>query len=183
MQSRRSLIGKKSLSTQNITLMALVIAFRLALGMLPAISIPPFVQIGFGFIGSALMGALLGPALAAGIGGIVDVLDFFIGGGSWGYFFPGYTLSAIVAGYFYGKGFYRQDVTWKRTFMTVLLNTLVVNLLLGSLWVYLMTDKGLFAILPIRLVKNLISLPLNTFIIYKLLNHPTIKRLLREWRI
>lgn len=178
-----SIASKRLLSTQNLTMMALIIAFRLVLGMLPAISIPPIVQIGFGFIGTAFMGALVGPVVGAGLGGIVDVLDFFIGGGSWGYFFPGYTLSAIVAGIIYGKGLYRQELTWKRVFVTVLLTTVIVNLFLGSLWVYMMTDKALLAILPLRIVKNLISLPLNTFVIYKLLGHPTVNKLIREKRL
>lgn len=85
-------------------MMGLLIAFRLVLGMVPGISIPPFVQLGFGFTGSAFMGTLLGPFVGGALGGVVDVLDSFIGGGSWGYFFPGYTLSAIVGAFVYGKG-------------------------------------------------------------------------------
>lgn len=54
---------------------------------------------------------------------------------------------------------------------------------MGSHWVYTMTDKAWMVILPIRTMKNMISLPLNTFIIYKLFNHPVVVTLIREKRL
>ena len=37
---------------------------------------------------------------------------------------------------------------------------------LGTLWLDMMYGKGFFALLPMRVVKNLAMLPVNTFLFY-----------------
>lgn len=166
---------------QGITVMALVLAIRLALEMIPSLSMGNIVQIGFGFIGAALSGALLGPVGAAVIGLFTDVFGTLLKGGG-GTFFVGYTLTAIVGGWIYGVGLYRKPTTAKRIVATVTIITLVCNLGLNSIWVYMMTGKAFTTFMGIRIVKNLISLPLNSVILYLLLNHPTLRKMIEKFR-
>jgi hypothetical protein len=42
----------------------------------------------------------------------------------------------------------------------------VCNMFLGTLWLDMMYGKGFFALLPMRVVKNLAMLPVNTFLFY-----------------
>ena len=75
--------------------------------MLPTIKFGLYVQIGFGFIGAAIAGVMLGPWRAALVGILVDILGNFFRGES-GQFFLGYTLTALVGGLIYGY-FYIRD--------------------------------------------------------------------------
>ena len=55
----------------DITVMALILAIRLVMEMLPAIKFGVYVQLGFGFIGAAIAGIMLGPWRAALVGILV----------------------------------------------------------------------------------------------------------------
>ncbi|WPC09522.1 hypothetical protein [Globicatella sp. PHS-GS-PNBC-21-1553] len=59
--------------------------------------------------------------------------------------------------------------------------TLFVNLGLGSLWVRMMTGKAWEVFMGMRIIKNAISLFLNTAILYSLFNHPIIKKYIQQY--
>ncbi|WP_025729502.1 folate family ECF transporter S component [Atopobacter phocae] len=166
-----------------LSLFALIIAFRIMLSYIQPFSIPPYVQMGVGFIGSALMGALVGPIAGFALGGLSDILTFFIGGGSWGYFFPGYTFSAALGGMIYGIGLYRQEKSWQRIMWTVLAVTLICNIGFGSLWIKMMTGKAWMVFLPLRVMKNLISFPLNTMVLTLIFKQATIQRFIQKYEL
>ena len=64
---------KQTPLTQTLTVTALMIAMRLIIEMIPSIKMGNLVQIGFGFIGAALAGVILGPYRAAVVGFFVEV--------------------------------------------------------------------------------------------------------------
>ena len=66
--------------TLDITVMAMVVAIRLVMEMLPTIKFGLYVQIGFGFIGAAIARVMLGPWRAALVGILVDILGNFFRG-------------------------------------------------------------------------------------------------------
>lgn len=167
-------------AAQKIALLALVLAFRLILGMIPGFSYGPYVQIGFGFIGAMLTGAMFNPVWAVIISGAADLIEFMLAPS--GVFMPGFTLSAMVGGLIYSLLFWRKDITWKRVLAAVVLVTLIVNLGMNSLWVYMMTDKAFAVFMPARILKNLVSLPLNTLIGTLIFTNPTIKRFIENYR-
>ena len=67
--------------------------------------------------------------------------------------------------------------------MTVLLVTIFCNLGLNSIWVYMMTQKAFAAFMPLRILKNMISLPLNTAILTVLFSNKTMKTLIEKYRV
>lgn len=168
------------LNAQKITLMSVVLAARIILSYIPGLRFGDLAEIGVGFIGTAFSGILFGPIFAFIISALNDVITFFLTG--WGPFFPGFTLGAGIGGWMYGAFLWRKEVTWLRVFLVVLSVTLVVNLGLTSLWVKILTGQAWQAIMGIRLVKNLISLPLNTIILYFFLKTPAVARLIRQYR-
>ena len=85
----------------DITVMALILAIRLVMEMLPAIKFGVYVQLGFGFIGAAIAGVMLGSWRAALVGILVDILGNFFRGES-GQFFIGYQITALVGVLIYG---------------------------------------------------------------------------------
>ena len=90
-------------STRCLALTALLIAVNITLDLLGlTIKLPPNLRIGFGFLCNAAIGMLFGPAVAmmAGIG--TDVLGYFAGNLTMGAYFPGFTVTAIMGGLFWG---------------------------------------------------------------------------------
>ena len=177
----------------DITVMALILAIRLVMEMLPAIKfgngggdfrlqVGVYVQLGFGFIGAAIAGIMLGPWRAALVGILVDILGNFFRGES-GQFFIGYTLTALVGGLIYGYFLYKRPLRWEQILIAVLLVTIVCNLGLNSLWVYMMTGKAFSVFMPLRIIKNLISFPLNTAILTVLFSNQTMKTLIEKYRV
>lgn len=166
----------------DITVMAMVLAIRLVMEMLPTIKFGLYVQIGFGFIGAAIAGVMLGSWRAALVGILVDILGNFFRGET-GQFFLGYTFTALVGGLIYGYFLYKRPLRWEQIFMTVLLVTLFCNLGLNSLWVYMMTGKAFAVFMPLRIIKNLISFPLNTAILTVLFSNQTMKTLIEKYRV
>lgn len=166
----------------DLTVMAMVVAIRLVMEMLPSIKFGLYVQIGFGFIGAAIAGVMLGPWRAALVGILVDILGNFFRGES-GQFFIGYTLTALVGGLIYGYVLYKRPLRWEQIFMAVLLVTIFCNLGLNSIWVYMMTQKAFTVFMPMRIIKNMITLPLNTAILTVFFSNKTMKTLIEKYRV
>lgn len=167
------------LTARKITTMAMILAFRLGLSYIPSLRFGEYVRLGVGFVGGALSGIVLGPWWAMVVGIFNDLISFFLAGES-SPFFWGYTVSAALGGFIYGFFFWRREPTWQRILLAVSLVTIFVNVGLGSLWVKLMTDAPWIFLLPSRLAKNIVSLPVNTIVLYFLFNQPTLKRLIKQ---
>ena len=103
-------------STRCLALTALLIAANLALDLMGLeLRLPPDLKIGLGFLTNASVGMLFGPAVAMMAGVCTDLLGYFIGGGfTMGGYFPGYTLTAVTAGLFWGLWLYPRRVSvWR----------------------------------------------------------------------
>lgn len=170
---------KSRLTTYQLSLLGIMLGIRIVLSYLPSFNVGEYVQLGFGFIGAALSGALFGPFYAIILGILNDIITALLKGYN---FFPGYTLSAALGGLFYALGLYRKSFTLKRIFITVLCVTVFINIGLGSLWIRMMTGKAWEVFMGLRIAKNVVSLFLNTGLIYLLFNQPTIKKFIEKRR-
>ena len=168
--------------TLDITVMAMVLAIRLVMEMLPAITFGLYVKIGFGFIGAAIAGVMLGPWRAALVGILVDILGNFFSGKS-GQFFIGYTFTALVGGLIYGYFLYKRPLRWEQIFIAVVVVTIFCNIGLNSIWVYMTSGKAFAVFMPLRIIKNMISLPLNSAILTVLFSNKTMKTLIEKYRV
>ena len=161
-----------------------------AIGMLGALSIiinnfsiqiGDFLKIGFASECNVLVDCLFGPAAGAIFGAGMDILKFLIK--PTGPFFWGWTFSAALAGVIIGFGLYRKKVTFLRVFIVRLINSLVINVILGTYWLDVMYGKGFIALLPGRLFKNVAMVPIETIIfiaIYKAIEKGGIIQMLRQ---
>lgn len=144
----------------SLTLMSLLTAMVIVLRRFLSIE-TPIVSIGFSFVPVALAGMLFGPVRGGVVGGAADLIGFFLFPSVNGAFFPGFTLTAILTGVVFG--FFLRDVPLK--FYKVLIAVLIVNLLLNlgldSLWVQILTGKAIWVILPTRIVKCALMIPVQ----------------------
>ncbi|GAB5057158.1 folate family ECF transporter S component [Companilactobacillus alimentarius] len=153
----------KVVSVQEITWMALLIALQMVLGKLSIGS--NTLKVGFSFIAIGLLGYYFGPFKAAVANVLADIISHTVmaTGGS---FFLGFTFSALVAGVIYGYMLYNHKVTVLRTFITVLLITVIVNTGLNTLWIHMMTNLPYVTLLVPRLTKGAFSLVYQTGLLF-----------------
>jgi len=154
---------KNKLTLKHRTLYALLLALKVILSRITGISFG-IVKLTFGFIATCITGFLFGPWLGALAGGLTDLIGFFLF--PQGTYFIGYTLSSIVAGFIYGAILYQKKPTWLRLLLAISLESLICSLLLNTLWTSILFGKAFFAILPARILKNVLAIPLQTIILY-----------------
>ena len=150
-------------SVKTITAMAMFAAIGIILGSL-TIQIGDFIKIGFSSIANQFVYYLFGPAVGGFYGGALDILKYLVK--PTGVFFPGWTLSAMIAGVIYGWFFYKKKLSIGRVLAAELVVSVVCNIFLGTLWLTIMYEKGFVALLPVRILKNLAMWPVNSFLFY-----------------
>ncbi len=155
----------KRANVRTITLLGMFAAISVVLGAM-TIVIGDYIKIGFSSISNQFVYYLFGPVVGAFFGGALDILKYLIR--PTGAFFPGWTLGAMVAGVIYGCFFYKRPLKLWRIFLAEFTVSLVCNILLGTLWLTIMYEKGFLALLPMRLFKNLIMWPVNSMVFYSL---------------
>lgn len=123
-------------------------------------------QILFSYLGVAAAGFLYGPIIGGLVGGLADILGFYIKPS--GPFFIGFTINAILSGVIYGAFLYKKKPTILRILICSLVEGIIINIILTPIWLNIMYGTALFAV-P-RVVKFLMLLPLKVVLIYFVTN-------------
>lgn len=155
-------------ATQNLTLCGLMAALAIVLNYTTSIFITPNIRIGFSGYPNRIVEYMFGPYVGAVFGGALDILKYFLkpDGGA---FFFGYTFNVMLAGVIYGSILHKKPVRIWRVFLAELLVKLIVNCGLNTLWLTVLNGKGFMAILPPRVIKNAIMLPIDTMLLFFIL--------------
>lgn len=125
----------------------------------------PIVTINFEFLPIMLSAILLGPIYSTLIAGLSDLIGALLF--PFGAYFVGYTITNALTGLIHGLILYspKRQLSKKSLIVRLIISTTLVvvgcNACLNTLWIYITTKKALFAILPIRLLKQLIMLPIE----------------------
>ncbi len=160
----------RSQRLKKLTTCGMLLAIAVILGFLK-VPINSFIEIRFAFLPIAMAGALFGPAYGLIIGALSDILGFIAK--PTGPFFPGFTISSAIMGAIYGFFLFNfnQTKTDKgRGFMVKVIAaefsvTLIVSLLLNSLWLSILYQNAFIPVFTGRLVKCLIMLPINIILL------------------
>lgn len=148
-----------------LALAALFIALDVAISAL-FIPVPGAqnLRIYFTFLVKGLGGVIYGPIVGMLTGFIGDIAGFMLhpSGG----FFPGYTLTAILSGLFYGLFFYRAKVGIVRIILCKFSVNLLINVCLGSVWSAMLYEKGYIFYLTSSIVKNGLLLPVEAAMLF-----------------
>ena len=153
---------------RKLTFAALMIALCVVLGHIPSVPLFGGAKITWGFLARALCALVCGPVLGVVFGFTEDILSFFLTGGGGYPFFPGYTLTTMLGVLIYALFFYRAKVTIARVFLAKLL-TNIQNVVLGALWMAILSGKAWYVTAGGSAVKNLIMLPVQTLLLVLLI--------------
>lgn len=154
-------MNKKS-ATSQLVIMAFLIALEIILTRFCSIN-TPILRIGFGFLPVAMMGIMFGPVWAALGYAVGDILGMIIFPS--GMFFPGFTLTALLTGLVFGFFLHNRKITWKTVLPASLVIILVLNLCLDTIWLSIMMGDAFIALLPTRIFKCVVMLPIHLILI------------------
>ncbi len=125
-------------------------------------------SVGLSFNATALMGMLFGPVVTGLVNGLGDIIKCVLK--PQGPYFFGYTFNAMLAGVIYGVFLYGKKPTLLRVVATKATINIVINAFLATLWMALLGGKGFYAMIPVRVIKNLTMIPIESAILYAVLN-------------
>lgn len=155
------MLQKKGISVKSIVLLGLMVALNVVLGRL-SLQITSEIRISvFGFIPIALAGMLMGPLYGALTGAAGDVVNYVLFTHAYGGYFPGYTLTALLSGLWYGYVLHGKKVTWLRAALAIVPVIVIGEIGLNSVWTYMLYSKTFWAKLPLRLLVNVIECPIK----------------------
>ena len=164
-------IGPASLSrlreTKVLTFCGMMGALAVILGYVATIKFGPYIRIGFSGLPNQVVDYLFGPWIGAIFGGAMDIIKWFASGD--GNFFPGFTITAMLGAVIYGLFLYNRPLKLTNVILSQLAVKIVCNLVLNTLWLNLLYGQAIAAILPGRIISNLVMLPIDTFIMYVML--------------
>ncbi len=112
--------------------------------------------ISFSYLFLSISSMLFGPIAALLTGFLSDTIGFIIKPS--GVFFPGYTLSAMIACFIYAMFFYKTKINFTKCLLARVFVNFGVNVLLGSLWYKMYASLSFDAMYDYMLF---ISLPKN----------------------
>ena len=155
---------------KKLILASLLLACSIVLGRFLSIK-TPIIVVSFAFIPKILAGILLGPWWTMLLGVLSDLIGALLF--PFGAYFVGYTITSGLSGLFYGLFMYNAHKKSNKQFIinlciTILLQIVVCNVVLNSLWIYLTTKKAIMLILPTRLIKQLVMFPIEVAIMFSL---------------
>lgn len=123
----------------------------------------PIIQINFMFVPIMIAGILLNWPSAIFVATVSDLIGAILFPS--GSFFFGYTLTAFLTGFVSGVCLYRPSgVTLDRGFVLrlvacILIITILLNGGLNTIWVLIMSKNASNIIIPIRIIKQLVMVP------------------------
>lgn len=147
---------KKIFNTRNLVLGGLLVAASLILTrFFGFLAFGGSVRISLGGVPIALAGALLGPVAGGIVGFCADVVGATLF--PQGAFFPGFTLTAILSGVIPGLFLYGKKISWSRVAFSQSVSTIICSLILNTLWLTIILQKGFLILLPTRVVAAVIT--------------------------
>lgn len=158
--------AKELSKVQSITICALMLAVRVVLGYFSNITlaITPDIKIGLNFLPIAIAAILCGPVGAMIVGAFGDLLSFLIA--PMGFYFPGWTVSGLLVGLLYGIFLYKSKHTLLNIIICEIIIGIVVEIILGSLWLYIQYQKAFFIMAGVRGIKTLVTVPIEITVVF-----------------
>ena len=160
-----SVLTAKLNDVRVLTVSAMMLALATILGFLK-VPVTQLIELRFAFLPIACTGMLFGPAVGAIVGGMSDILGFIVK--PTGPYFPGFMISEMLTAMIYGLLLYKKPISLPRIIVANTVVTVFVNTILNTVWLSMLYGNAISVILPARVVKELILLPINIAMFYVL---------------
>ena len=147
---------------KKIIISALLLASAIVINRFLSIN-TSILSIGFTFVPLMLAGIILGWKYSLLIAALTDLIGALLF--PFGTYFIGYTISSALTGLVYGLLLYRKDgfkldkKFMIRLLIAILIVTIFINGGLNTLWLVITMKKAFLVILPTRVLKQLIMIP------------------------
>ena len=147
---------------KKIIISALLLASAIVINRFLSIN-TSILSIGFTFVPLMLAGIILGWKYSLLIAALTDLIGALLF--PFGTYFVGYTISSALTGLVYGLLLYRKDgfkldkKFMIRLLIAILIVTIFINGGLNTLWLVITMKKAFLVILPTRVLKQLIMIP------------------------
>lgn len=158
--------SKQMKQPRTLTMASLLIALNIVLGYF-SIWFSAYLRVGFGFVTQPIVATLFGPLVCCMTGMIQDILSYLLN--PVGGYIPTYTLCVGISGMIYGLLLYRKPISFWRVLVAKTLVLVFSNILLNSIALAPTVGSGFVGILPARIIKNLLLLPIQTVVAYLVL--------------
>ena len=169
---------RRLLHTRTLVTLACLIGLQVALKLVVSIQVTQNLRISLDYLVHVAASALFGPLAGIISGALTDLLGCIVH--PTGAFNPGFTVSAMMNGLFYGLCLYGRPFRWWRVLLAQALVVVITNLTLNTIWLVPMYGKSFFALLPARALKNLIQYPVDVVLMCLLMKQlPRLKKLAR----
>ncbi len=150
-------------SVKKLCFAGILIAFSVILHFFSIPLIPGVIVVQFTFLAEMLAGAICGPLLGLVYGAAADTISFLTNSQG-NAFNPLYVLAVMANTLIYALFFYKKTLTIKRIALSKLSVNVLCNALFGT-WLLVISLGFQFDVyFAIRLVKNLLLLPLEIFL-------------------
>ena len=144
----------------SLAALAMLLAIRIIVGIFANSTMALFgnmLKLSINFLPIAIAAAMFGPIGAALVGGLGDILSFFINPASGGAYFPGFTLNGILTGLILSIFLYKNNVDIKTVLVSWTINAVLIEVFLSGYWLYFIYGAGSGDAFPIYLWTRLIS--------------------------
>lgn len=160
-----------------LTAASMLAAVAILLGLFK-VPLAPIIEIRFGWLPVAAAGALFGPVVAPMVGLIGDIGGYLVR--PTGTFMLGFTVSAILSGLIWGLMLHRRSFSVPRIVVAQAIVSLVVELLLNSLWLSMLYGNPFFFVLGSRVLKTAVMFPVQVLMLTLVLRFVPNRRLMPE---
>ncbi len=176
---KKSSLKEQMQKPKVLTLCALLMALNIVLGYF-TIRFSSYLRVGFGFLTQPIIGMLFGPVVCCVTGIFQDIVSLMLN--PTGAYIPAYGLSVGISGIFHGLLLYKKPVKFWRVLLDVMLVVLVGNIILNSIALAPTVASGFVGILPSRILKNLLLLPIQAVLNYLVLKFVQSHKLFQDIR-
>ena len=146
-----------------IVIIGLMIAFEVILHRLISIK-TDIVQMHFGFIPIVIVAILYGPLYSGIAWAMADTIGTLLF--PTGAFFFGFTVTALLSGIIFGIFLYKAKSYVISTVISVLIINILFTLCLDMYWLHLIMKQAFVVLLPARVIKCCIMIPVQIIAIY-----------------
>ncbi len=150
-------------NTRKLVMLSFLTALTIILSRFLSIQIQ-VLRIGLEFFPIMVAAILFGPLAGGIVGAVADIIGATLFPA--GTFFPGFTISAFTTGIIYGLFFYNKNLTWIRIILAAFTKLVIVDMLMVSSWLLILYKMPLAALIPTRLIKLAVMMPVEVVLIY-----------------